>query len=189
MNTIDKLYKEITWCMSQAHRKYHTMNHLAEMFSLAAIHHIQLNVMQKYAILFHDIVYNIPAGPISNEELSAQAAEKALASIGVHGEVIACTAQIIRDTEKELPTTESSNVVIDLDLAGLALNYWENLDLIRAEFGHLSDKDFKSGRIKWLKSMLARDAIYVSDKFAHLEAPARENIEREIELLEGEGYA
>lgn len=185
----DELYRDITIAMSQPHRKYHTMTHLAEMFTVAALYHIQLTLVQRYAILFHDVVYNVPAWSLGNEELSAREAERLLPLAGLSDSQVRHVAQIIRDTQQEIPTIEQSAIVIDLDLAGLALNYWGNLDLIREEFGHLSDKDFKSGRVKWLKSMLAREKIFVSGWFNHLEAPARENIEREIELLAEEGYA
>jgi predicted metal-dependent HD superfamily phosphohydrolase len=186
--TPEYMYTYVTNAYNEPHRKYHTMRHISEMFMLATCCHIDLTLVQRYAILLHDVVYKVPAGEHSNEVCSAETAGYLLREGPLPEHHVEMVKQIILDTEQELPTIHESGLVIDLDLAGLALNYWENLDLIREEFRHLKDEEFFPGRLKWLKSMQARDKIYVSGFFSHLEQAARDNIDKEIRHLTHEGY-
>jgi len=187
-----ELYKKVTKSMSEPHRKYHTMRHIGEMFALASTEYIGLSRIQHLAILLHDVVYNIPSGDISNEELSAVKAGEWLRDCYVpcmHSnayseETISAVQQIIRDTEKAIPTTKESAIVIDLDLSGLALNYWENRELIFYEFAHIGYDKVVSGRRSWLISMLERDSIFVSDHFQFLEKDAVKNIKQELQIIE-----
>jgi predicted metal-dependent HD superfamily phosphohydrolase len=144
------------------------------MFEIANEHNIPLTHEQVIAIWLHDIIYDIPAGEESNEELSAQFVEMQPDMSGS-----SYVAQIIRDTEKELPTIDESRIVIDLDLWDLSdkERFTENNDLIRQEYSHLTDLQWWTGRTAWLRSFLDRDQIFVSKYVsASMERDARENL-------------
>lgn len=183
---MNDLFLEVYRRMSEPHRKYHTFNHICEMFQYAHARCIELTDAQVHAIALHDIVYEVPADPKrSNEEKSAIAADVILTEMDLPEDYIDTVCRIILDTEKELPTIEESKIVIDLDLAGLAHKYWENKNLIREEYGHLNDDEFNAGRIKWLESMLSRDSIFVSGRFYDIEEKAVANLKAELQLLRG----
>ena len=164
---------------SEPHRKYHTLKHIMRMFEIANENNIPLSHEQVDAIWIHDIVYNVPSDPEeSNEELSAQFAELQPDMTGS-----SYVAQMIRDTEKELPTIEGSKIVIDLDLWDIAYKsrFDANNVLIRAEYPHLTEIQWLIGRTSWLKSFLGRDKIFVSKyATADMEQSARMNLEYEL---------
>jgi len=180
----DEIYARVVAAMSEPHREYHTMRHLAEMFMLAHLRGLRLSDEQIYAICLHDVVYRVPADKKeSNEVASAKLAREWMSKDFRKG-FVERVCQIILDTEKELPTIPDSKLVIDLDLAGLALNYWQNRILIRQEFSCVDDDAFYAGRFKWIQSMLARDSIFVSGRFSDLERAAVENLKAELQMLE-----
>lgn len=159
---------------SEPHRKYHTLAHIMRMFEIANENNIPLEHEQVIAIWLHDIIYNIPAKEESNEELSAQFAE---AQPDMSGS--SYVAQMIRDTEKELPTIDESRIVIDLDLWDIAdkERFAENNVLIRQEYGHLTELQWWTGRTAWLRSFLDRDQIFVSKYVSpQMKRDARENL-------------
>jgi predicted metal-dependent HD superfamily phosphohydrolase len=157
------------------------------MFHCAAERGIELSREQIVAIWFHDVIYDVPAPEgKSNEKRSSDFAHNTLIEYPVNFFTsVEMVCRIIEDTEyPHLPTIDASAVVIDLDLSGLGLNYWENKKLIREEFAVYSDEEFNKGRLGWLKSMRERGKIFVSGLFDDLEDAARGNIEHEIRLLE-----
>lgn len=178
---MDNLLIEVARRYSEPHRKYHTLKHVMEMFTLASERGIELSDEQVLAIWLHDIVYRVPADPKeSNEAASANLATKLLDESGYSLSRIGDVCGIIMDTEKELPTVFDSAVVIDLDLAGLSLNYWRNRTLIRQEFACYSDEEFRVGRRKWLTGMLGRKSIYVSGLFDDLESEAKKGLKEDL---------
>ena len=178
---MDNLLIEVARRYGEPHRKYHTLKHVMEMFTLARDRGIELSDQQVLAIWLHDIVYRVPADPNeSNEMASVRLARGWLSEICYPTILAVKVALIIKDTEQELPTGGESAVVIDLDLAGLSLNYWRNRTLIRQEFACYSDEEFRVGRCKWLMSMLGRKSIYVSGLFDDLESEAKKGLEEDL---------
>ena len=168
---------------SEPHRKYHTLEHLNRMFSYAKENNIPLNKKQKMAIWFHDICYHIPSKQKSNEESSADLAYiLTYKEFGKEGALD--IKQMILDTEKHLPTIEDSKIVIDLDLIDLAYKdrYVLNGLKLREEYKQLSDEEWKKGRIKWLKTFLGRQTIFVSKYCSHLETDARNNLNYDLNI-------
>ena len=172
---------------SEPHRKYHNLKHIMRMFEVAREQQMKLLKCQIEAIWLHDIVYNVPSKEKSNEELSALFAQH---HCNVNGDVV---ARIIRDTERELPSIPESNAVIDLDLWDLSDKdrFDANNPLIRAEFAHLSEHQWLTGRAAWLRSFLDRKTIFVSeyatDKMEH---DARMNLSYDLGVVKYllEGY-
>jgi len=160
-------------------RHYHTLDHLAEMFRLGRPH--GLTEAQALAIWYHDAIYEVPGD--DNEARSAELASKRLLALGIDAETIAEVQQIILDTKHHLPTIDLSKLVLDLDLASLAAEpeaFDLNTQLIRREFACVPDEDFRLGRARFFETYLARERLYHSGAFAHLEAKARANLERAL---------
>jgi len=169
----------------EPHRKYHNINHIENMLSLAEKLGWPLTKAQYWAIFYHDAIYNVPAKNVSSEKLSAELYMKHWGNIHEFAKV---TEQIILDTEKHIPTIEESKVVIDLDLSGLALSYWTNRDTIRLEFSCYNDEEFKIGRKKFLTGMLAKDKLFwydIGGKTEEWTALARNNMSQELAQLGG----
>ena len=98
---------------------------------------------------------------------------------------------IIATPHKTSPDALESQLTVDIDLSGLA-QFWSEFvadsRLVRAEFSHLSDKEFNVGQGKFMKSLLDRASIYSTEFFLGThEATARKNVARLIDKL-GTGY-
>ena len=78
--------------------------------------------------------------------------------------------------------------LLDSDLAvfGASAQRYDRYALsVRAEYGHVAEPDFRSGRAKILRSYLNRPTIYQTQCAQELwEQRARMNLAAEIELLE-----
>ncbi len=179
-----KLLLELTKRYSEPHRRYHDLRHIANM-----LHHgapLGLTEEQITAIWFHDAIYD----PMSktNEIDSAALAVELLTQAGWDEARIKTVEQIVLDTQTHRPMIEDSKLVLDLDLATLG-GTWENYvaigKRIREEFMVVPEEDWNSGRAAWLRGMLAKDQIYWTDWGKPLEAEARRNLSRDLELLEG----
>ncbi|MBM3796323.1 MAG: hypothetical protein FJW31_20190 [Acidobacteria bacterium] len=94
-----------------------------------------------------------------NEEASAEIAAEALAEMGVAAAVIARTGQLILSTRHLEPAEpdEETALLISLDLSILGADparYDAYTAAIRAEYAHVSDRDFRRGRDALLRSFL-----------------------------------
>jgi predicted metal-dependent HD superfamily phosphohydrolase len=183
---MSNLIFEITSRYTEPHRCYHGIMHPALMLNVAAQMGFDLTESQVMAIWMHDLVYNIPSMTnFSNEKASSYLAERLLTGEGFAYSFIKDVCQIIEDTELELPTFPLSEIVIDLDLWGIAHNYWKNRNEVRKEFSYLSEEEFSVGRRKWILSMLNRDKIYVSGKLpSHFESAARGFLSEDLKQIE-----
>lgn len=161
----------------EPHRYYHNLNHIVSMFNFANENQIELTNEQILAIWFHDVIYDPTRS--DNEEQSAKYFQQWCLTQKVCNFEPKIIKQIILDTKQEIPTTEESALVIDLDLHQLGISkFFSNTVLIRKEFSHLSDKEFDEGRNTWIYSMLNRETIFVSglNIFKELEQEARTNL-------------
>ena len=173
---------ELTRRYSEPHRSYHNLQHVAKMLQSGA--NLGLSDEQVMAIWFHDVVYK--AGSATNEQESADLAVQHLEDAGWQSKPIGIVRQIILDTKTHVPTLEESRLVIDLDLETLA-GSWEDYQAVgrrvRAEFSHVSDADWATGRGAWSTHMLAKEQLFWTEWGRPLEAEARANLTREIERL------
>jgi predicted metal-dependent HD superfamily phosphohydrolase len=173
-------------------RRYHSTRHLAEVLARldelrdAGTRFEELPV--RLAAWFHDSVYD---GERDAEERSAIWAEDSLPGL-VAPAIVAEVARLVRLTETHRPDDGDANgcALSDADLAILAAGperYHEYRAAIRDEYGHLSDEDFRKGRLQVLRHLLDKDALFHT-AYAHQswEAVARANLEAELlELAEG----
>ena len=133
------------------------------------------------AAWFHDAVYD---GADDDEERSAQWAERALPE-AYAGEV----ARLVRMTVHHRPADDdpAGCSLSDADLGILAAGperYAEYVAGVRADFAHVTDADFRAGRLAVLRDLAAKPSLFHSTRARELwEARARANLDREIAEL------
>lgn len=175
---------------SEPHRRYHTLEHLGEMFRVGSrlmrfANHA--NAVQ-LAVWFHDIVYDPTRS--DNEARSADLATKELEALGLPSATVAAVQTLILATAHLLDTTTSgadADVLHDADLAVLGASearYARYAADIRAEYAHVPEADYRRGRSAVLERFLNQPRIYRTDlMFEEGEAAARRNLEQEQETL------
>ena len=190
----DRVFDELEAHYLEPHRHYHTTGHI--MFCLDELDMVSADIKQRGAVLqqdavelsiwLHDVVLEIPGA--NNEQKSAEyfleVSDGCLDDdlrIRVHDAIIATTHKSSSDALE-------SQLTVDIDLSGLAQSwpvFFVDSRLVRAEFSHLSDKEFNVGQGKFMKSLLDRVSIYYTEYFliSH-EATARQNVARLIDKLE-----
>jgi len=173
---------------SEPHRRYHDVVHLQGVLDavddLAGFADDPDAV--RLAAWYHDAVY---AGSPDDEENSALLAESDLSALGLPSELVAEVARLVRLTVEHDPAPSDRNgqVLSDADLAVLALapdEYRSNTAKVRAEYGHVSDDDFRAGRARIIESLLAAPALYRTPDGRRLwEDAARRNLTSELRTL------
>ena len=168
-------------------RRYHDARHLAEVFArvddLAAGGAVFDRVAVLLAAWFHDAVYD---GRPGAEERSAAWASTELPDLGVDDGTVAEVTRLVRLTETHRPADDDANgcVLSDADLAILAAapaRYEEYVASVRAEYSHVPDDLFASGRAAVLGDLLAKPHLFhTAYAREHWEAPARANVEAEL---------
>jgi predicted metal-dependent HD superfamily phosphohydrolase len=169
---------------SQPHRRYHTVQHLTAV----------LDVVDRYANLaadpdavrlavwFHDAVYD-PAAP-DNEERSAQVAEATLPDPGEVARLVRLTAG-----HQVAPGDANGALLADADLSVLAAaprDYDRYAAAVRAEYAHVPDEVFRTGRAAILRDLADRPALYrIVPPRAEWHARAVDNLRRELRALAG----
>jgi len=176
---------DLAACHTEPHRHYHTMEHInAVLRHLDDLH--AATATAKLAAFFHDAIYDPTRS--DNEAQSAELAREVLNA--VHRPEADDVAAIVLATAKhELPESapRETAAFLDADLAILAARpavydiYAAN---VRAEYSHVGDDDFRSGRKAILEAFLLRERLYfTSTGQVRFEAAARANLRREIESL------
>jgi predicted metal-dependent HD superfamily phosphohydrolase len=173
----------------EAHRFYHTLQHLDECFAvLGAASSLATRLPEvELALWFHDAIYDTHAQ--DNEDASAQWAERSLLAGGAAPEVAARVRELVLAT-KHAATPESGDaqLLVDVDLAILGApvpRFAEYERQVRQEYGWVPERAFREGRARILQSFLARPSLYGTAWFAErLEAPARDNLERSLQQLD-----
>ena len=173
---------------SEPHRHYHTTKHLLDVLTmidkLADDHDLFL---VQLAAWYHDAVYAIPAGQISNEEASARLALRELSLVGLEQEDLNQVARLVRLTETHLPGPRDpeGELLCDADLSILASDPTEYADYVaavRAEYAQVPEEEFLAGRLAVLTELADRE-IFRTSKGRQLTQAARTNLETEITAL------
>ena len=179
----------------EPHRRYHTQTHLGEVLDwveeFAEPGHDLFLV--RLAAWFHDAVYAIPPGQVSNEEASARLAHRALGRVGLEQEDLNEVARLVRLTATHLPGPRdpSGELLCDADLAILAAEpdaYAGYVDAVTAEYAFLPRHDFVVGRLDVLGRLLERP-LFRTGRGRALEERARANLEAECAALAAEAEA
>jgi predicted metal-dependent HD superfamily phosphohydrolase len=176
---------------SEAHRHYHTLEHIAEALRVAGrlsgdrddTRAVQL------AVWFHDAVYDPRA--TDNEERSAQLVHVLLAPLGLSDELLSWVAALVRATahlsDVTPPPDPETLVLLDADLAILGASeerYRRYAADVRREYADVPDPAYRAGRAAVLGRFLARPRIYHHPLLvAEGEEAARRNLRAELAVL------
>ena len=183
-----ELGEQLIMRYSEPHRHYHTTKHLYQVLTmidrLADDHDLFL---VKLAAWYHDAVYAIPPGQVSNEEASARLALRDLSWVGLEQEDLNQVARLVRLTETHLPGPRDpeGELLCDADLAVLAsgpADYADYVAAVRAEYAQVPEEDFLAGRLAVLTELADRE-IFRTAKGRHLTGAARANLGAEIDAL------
>ena len=175
----------------QPHRRYHDLEHLVEVLSAVDVlagHAVDLPAV-RLAAWFHDAVYD--GRPGQDEEASAVLAERVLSRLGVPVGRTTAVGRLVRMTAAHSPDPGDPDaaVLCDADLAVLAAapaRYRRYRLAVRAEYGHLTDQQFRTGREVVLRRIAGRRLIFsTATGVERWERAARANLAAELTLLAG----
>ena len=176
---------DLAACHTEPHRHYHTMEHIeAVLVHLTDLH--MATPTARLAAFFHDAVYDPTRS--DNEAQSAELAREVLVAVG-RPEADDVAAIVLATATHSLPANapRETAAFLDADLAILAARpdvYDTYAQRVRAEYAHITDNDFRSGRKAILEGFLGRDRLYFTTAGqAKFEVAARTNLRREIAAL------
>ena len=176
----------------ERHRRYHTLDHV-----LAVVRHAgelaSIEAADDFAAIvaaawFHDAVYEPRSS--ANERASARLARRDLAKLGWTEERTAAVGAMIEGTAQHLdPVDIDTAVLFDADLAILGAPrdvYARYVANVRAEYAHVDDAAWTTGRADVLDAFLQRERIFATvTGFDRWESDARANLRSEIDELRG----
>lgn len=172
----------------EPHRHYHTAKHLLDVLTmidqLADDHDLFL---VQLAAWYHDAIYVVPAGQLSNEEASARLALRELSLVGLEQEDLNQIARLVRLTETHLPGPRDpeGELLCDADLSILASDpaqYADYVAAIRAEYAQAPEEQFLAGRLAVLSELADRE-IFRTRKGRQLSDAACANVVAEIAAI------
>ena len=181
-------FSELTRAYAEAHRAYHNARHIAEcLVEFEASRELAERPDEvELAIWTHDLVYT-PGAP-DNERRSAEWTDAILRHGLVPDPTRARVTDLILATEHRTPPPSGdAALLVDIDLSILGRDQprFDEYDQdIRQEYRMLDDATYRAGRLAVLQGLLARDAIYHTERYRRrFEWQARENLQRAIILL------
>lgn len=172
----------------EPHRRYHTASHIVWM--LRRFEALEDSFADpegaRLAVFFHDAIYD-PAKS-DNEARSAGALTRILSG-AVDAGRLERAAFAVRATQAHRATGDrDADLVIDLDMAVLGQD-WEVYAAyaagVRKEYVPVyGEEAFRQGRIAlFLEPTLAQPEIFIAGAFRELDAPAKRNLRRELDML------
>ena len=174
----------------EPHRHYHDAQHLADV--LAAVDDLAADAADvpavRLAAWFHDAVYE--GRPGDDEQRSADLARQVLTELGVPPQRSDRVADLVRITLHHDPAPGDADgaVLCDADLAILAADadrYARYVKAVRAEYQHVPEPMFRSGRAMVLKALEAMPRLYrTAAARQRWEGAARANLARELDELQ-----
>ncbi|MBU0625661.1 hypothetical protein KKF05_04940 [Patescibacteria group bacterium] len=171
-------------------RHYHDWDHVRRVLQeFSQVRHLVGQPAQQvivWAIKFHDAVYEPTAQ--NNEERSTQLAYAFLGPF-LPSNKVQEVCRLIKLTKHHNPKPDDINgcIICDLDLAVMGWT-WSEFNrfgqLIRSEYRHVPEADFRRARREFMAAFLQRPHIfnlpYFHDKY---EQQAQENLRRTVALL------
>jgi predicted metal-dependent HD superfamily phosphohydrolase len=183
--------RELLARWSEPHRRYHDIDHLRAV--LRAIDELARHASDadavRLAAWFHDAVYR--GRPGRDERESAELAASILPSLGVEAARVTEVIRLVELTATHQPAPADANgaVLCDADLAVLGGDpdaYAAYAAAVRAEYEHVPDGEFRTGRIAVLERFASRDPLFHTSTARNRWEPiARRNIDTELSLLRG----
>lgn len=189
-NSADTTWTELVRRYSESHRRYHTLDHLRAMYQTLSEFEARFAAPESVylAVFFHDVIYD--SSSTTNEVDSAKLTASFLSENNVTPIIIRTVEQLILATAAHSKETTVSDAewFLDADLAILAAEpeiYNKYVQAIREEYSQFSDAEFRSGRQRFLKSILDAPILYrttiLRERF---EVSARINLQNELAKLQ-----
>jgi predicted metal-dependent HD superfamily phosphohydrolase len=186
----EEIGRDLLTRWSEPHRHYHTVSHLDRMLSIVDEHADAAADPDavRLAVWFHDAVYD--PRRTDNEDASAALAARVLPGAGVPAERVAAVTRLVRLTATHDPTPADRDgmLLCDADLAILASDpeeYGDYAAAIRAEYAHVPDEAFRTGRLAVLRHLAALPALYQLPALKERwEERARANLAAELDVLQ-----
>jgi predicted metal-dependent HD superfamily phosphohydrolase len=185
------LYDEIAAHYGAPNRTYHTLGHVDD--CLARLDTVATLVEDRHAIeiaiWFHDVICD--SGAPDNEARSSRWYLERSAGATPRFRLAVCR-MILASRHAEPAVRLDSRYMVDIDLAGFGHPWPEfrrTTDLVRGEFPHKSDAEFARGLAPFMRSLVARESLYLTDFFRErCEATARRNVAQLIAEWRDLGY-
>jgi predicted metal-dependent HD superfamily phosphohydrolase len=177
--TAEAWWREVETRYREPHRRYHTLDHIAELLALLPDEGEEVLA----AVWFHDVIYDRRG---ANEERSADVAHEALVDLRFPRETVDLVTRMILATRDHAPGDlgDGARSFLDADLAILGSPpevYRRYADAIRVEYSWVPDPLFRAARDGVLRDFLARPRIYLTDAMnQRFDAQARVNLAWEL---------
>jgi predicted metal-dependent HD superfamily phosphohydrolase len=140
----------------------------------------------RLAAWYHDAIYDPRAAPGANEAASAALAERDLPTFGTAADRVAAVARLVQVTAGHEPAAADEAVVCDADLAVFAADpatYAAYATGVRAEYAHVDEAAWRTGRREVLAAFLARPVLFHTAVMAPRDGAARANLTAELATL------
>lgn len=198
---VAELGESLLQAWEQPHRAYHHSGHLSQMLTdLDRLYAYRTQGSTPLALVlaawFHDAVYEGAPGEDErrSEQLASTSLEPLVTAGLLTGHELQMVSLLVRATAThELPESadlpvgyepEDIQFFLDADMAILAADsarYRRYLRGVRSEYSHCDDEAFRAGRTTFLRSILGRKRIFLSEQAMQLwEEPARANLRAEL---------
>lgn len=190
-DVVGHLFDNLCRSYSEPHRKYHTLAHLTWLFDRLETHADEIGDPARlaFATWYHDIVYD--PRRTDNEAKSAERAMKELDQLGASSELRSHVVQLILATKHHTRGGRDydDNIFLDADFAILGSDettYRTYLTNVRAEYAHLDDQAWTTGRSTFLKVIASSDRVFRTGIFeGEYAEQARRNIAWELGHMTG----
>lgn len=198
---VAELGESLLQAWEQPHRAYHHSGHLSQMLTdLDRLYAYRTQGSTPLALVlaawFHDAVYEGAPGEDErrSEQLAGTSLEPLVAAGLLSTDELQMVSLLVRATAThELPESaelpagyEVTDIefFLDADMAILAadsVRYRRYLHGVRSEYSHFDDEAFRTGRTTFLRSVLGRERIFLSEEALTLwEEPAQANLRAEL---------
>lgn len=147
---VDAAWADLVERYAEPHRRYHTLEHVEDV--VRRVHGTEVEL----AAWYHDVVYD-PTGT-DNEAQSAAHARDVLVSLGAPEDVIAEVERLVLLTAGHVADDPRGRELIAADLAILTADrarYERYSRDIRAEYAHVDDDTWRTGRAAVLQRLRA----------------------------------
>ena len=198
---VAELGESLLQAWEQPHRAYHHSGHLSQMLTdLDRLYAHRTQGSTPLALVlaawFHDAVYEGAPGEDErrSEQLASASLEPLVTAGLLSGDELQMVSLLVRATAThELPKSvdlpagyEPADIqfFLDADMAILAADsarYHRYLRGVRSEYSHFDNEAFRTGRTTFLRSILGRKRIFLSEEGLQLwEEPAQTNLQAEL---------
>lgn len=192
---VGRTFDNLCASYSEPNRRYHTLAHLTALFDCLELHADEIGDPTRvaFAAWYHDIAYEPHRN--DNEAKSAERAMKELDNLGASSELRSHVVQLILATKNHSAGGRDydDDIFLDADFAILGSPedvYRQYVSDVRAEYAHVSDADWKTGRSAFLRKITAAPRIFRTGIFeGEYAEQARKNIAWELATLEAESAA